>query len=424
MKSQSAKALLVAACGILSLISSRAYACCTCPAIDVIEIISCNNGKGCFADVSSTGCNSNDKKGCEVCTVENKLCCGYKPYTQGVGLSACPTSGGGGGPHCGGHPCSSVPKSLNGALFTRALRKSCRTRSASRPRLEPMPHCTDHRQPTLQLCAVLILCSTCFGQAVPRTAALKIVSVEKTSEIASSLVIPAKCDLAGNAWVRIAGDKVGAGPILRISPDGKTLVKYTLDAIPPEVAADARIRSFAPGAGDELVVLLEKQGEETQHYLVRYGSDGEFRSSSRLDAPLRPSFLGTFPSGDLLIGGDELPPDPKTLPAGTPISPNLKGFVGIFNNRGLLLRRIALKGDLKPKDQKAKNPAGDPYFKQDIEYRTAIVLSSAETGEDGNVYLMRNTPTGPVYVISPSGTVYKSISLIPPRARPVSARPK
>ena len=283
-----------------------------------------------------------------------------------------------------------------------------------------MPRANSHEHLTLRLCAVLILCSGLVGQSVPRTGVLKIVSTVRTGEIASSLVLPAKCDLTGNAWVRVAGDKVGAGPILKISPDGKKLVRYSLDAIPPEVASDARMRSFAPGPGDELVVLLEKQGEETQHYLVRYGSDGELRSTSRIEAPLRPSFVGTFPSGDLLIGGDELPPDPKTLAAGVPTSPNRKGFVGIFNNRGQLLRRISLKADLKPKEQKSKNPAGDPYIKQDKEYRTAMVLSSAETSEDGNIYLTRNAPFGPVHVISSSGTVRKSISLIPPNGARLS----
>lgn len=49
-----------------------------------------------------------------------------------------------------------------------------------------------------------------------------------------------------------------------------------------------------------------------------------------------------------------------------------------------------------------------------------MVLSSAETSEDGNIYLMRNTPSGPVHVISPSGTVRNSISLIPPKGARLS----
>jgi len=103
MKVSSSKLILLAICGILSS-ASTAYACCTCPAIDVIEIISCNNGNGCFAQVSSTGCNGNDRTACEKCVVANRLCCGYRPYTEASGPSACPTPPG--GPHCGGHPCS------------------------------------------------------------------------------------------------------------------------------------------------------------------------------------------------------------------------------------------------------------------------------------------------------------------------------
>jgi hypothetical protein len=283
-----------------------------------------------------------------------------------------------------------------------------------------MPHVSDRERATVHLCGVLILCVGALGQAEPRTGVLKVLSIVTTSEVASSLVLPAKCDATGNAWVRVASDKVGGGPILKITPDGKNLVRYTLDAIPPEVASDARMRSFAPGLGDELVVLLEKQTDEIQSYLVRYDSDGGFRSSSRIEAHLRPSFVGIFPSGDLLIGGEELPPDPKTLPAGQPSSPNRPAFLGLFNNRGQLLRRISIGGDLKPKKRPAETPAGERYFKIDTEYKSAMVLSIAETGEDGNIYLTLNTPAGPVHVVSPSGTVSSSLRLVPPKGANLS----
>ena len=42
------------------------------------------------------------------------------------------------------------------------------------------------------------------------------------------------------------------------------------------------------------------------------------------------------------------------------------------------------------------------------------MASSMELADDGNVYLMRHSPTGPVYVIAPSGQVLKRIALSPP----------
>jgi len=112
MKFRFTKLALFSTCGVFLLLTPKMYACCTCPAIDVIEQFTCDNGKGCFAQVASSGCNANDKTGCEKCTVQSKLCCGYRPYTQGVGARPCPVP-----PPCGGgHPCApttgklSVPK--------------------------------------------------------------------------------------------------------------------------------------------------------------------------------------------------------------------------------------------------------------------------------------------------------------------------
>ena len=41
-------------------------------------------------------------------------------------------------------------------------------------------------------------------------------------------------------------------------------------------------------------------------------------------------------------------------------------------------------------------------------------LSVAVSGEDGNVYLLRATPKGPIYVISPTGEVVRTLHLTPP----------
>src|SRR2546427_11867677 len=90
------------------------------------------------------------------------------------------------------------------------------TRWRYRARVNPMLRADSDKHVALYLCAVLTLCSGSLGQAVPRTGVLKILSSVTTNEVASSLVLPAKCDMTGNAWVRVASDKVGAGPILKI----------------------------------------------------------------------------------------------------------------------------------------------------------------------------------------------------------------
>ena len=94
-----ARVILFSICAAISFLTPKAYACCTCPAIDVLEISSCNNGHGCFSNYSSTGCNGADRTGCERCSQVQKLCCNCKPYSQATGTLACDQ------PICGGHPC-------------------------------------------------------------------------------------------------------------------------------------------------------------------------------------------------------------------------------------------------------------------------------------------------------------------------------
>jgi len=173
---------------------------------------------------------------------------------------------------------------------------------------------------------------------------------------------------------------------------------------------------FTPSPGGELTVLLEEKSEDGySDYLVRFDSDGGFGSASPVQGHFRGSYLGSFPSGDLLIGGVELPPDPKTIPAGVPLSPNRAPFVGIFDSRGQLLRRVVLPNDAKAKDEAGEGPAGQPYIKADAAYQAAMVFSFVNTGQDGDVYLTRDTNGGPVYSISPSGAALDVIDLTPPR---------
>jgi hypothetical protein len=222
-------------------------------------------------------------------------------------------------------------------------------------------------------------------------------------------------------YFRVHEGRTGGGPVLKVSADAKKVTRFSLDVVSLELLKDRkhqdtdylRIRNFAPGRNGELFMILEKTPEES--YLVQFDADGRYKSTSKIDARMRPTQIAAFGSGDLLIAGTEFLPDPKKLDASSPILNNPKPFTGLFNSRGQLLRRIVLHEDLEPKTEYEETPTGQKVVKIDRDYEKSIAFSTAEAAADGNIYLMRYTTVGPVYVLSPGGVVVKTIRLKPPK---------
>lgn len=72
-----------------------------------------------------------------------------------------------------------------------------------------------------------------------------------------------------------------------------------------------------------------------------------------------------------------------------------------------------LEDDVTKKD--AKQKPTDPSFSDADRVRNLIDVSYLQTADDGNAYLMRNTPRGPVFVVAPGGSV-RRLALVPPVA--------
>jgi hypothetical protein len=182
--------------------------------------------------------------------------------------------------------------------------------------------------------------------------------------------------------------------IVRVSAD--KAVRFLLSDIPE--ARRASIEDFSPGTnGDLFVITTTHIGiGKMESYVVHFDSDGKYVSKNRIElAGFIPSQIAVFGSGDFLLAG-------WRLYFADSSDANRRPFTGVFNSRGQLLATLRLAGDIK------KETAVD-------DFEEAISLSMAETGADGYVYFARAAANGPVFVISPSGRVVRTIPVSAPK---------
>lgn len=212
-----------------------------------------------------------------------------------------------------------------------------------------------------------------------------------------------KCDSNQNVFLRVY-DGNSASPVLRISADGSKSTKFSI----PEDSdtASARTQDFWVSQFGEVYVLVE-QPPETGNIFV-FDSDGKFKRKIQLDIPIRPHQIAVYPSGTLLVAGREPASADRRK-----IAANASPIVALFNNRGQLLKRIELKGEVKP-NVKA------PTEKPDLSYAEAVVASMAESDEEGNIYFVRRTSSGQVYRVKESGIAKSTVRLTAPEGASLS----
>jgi hypothetical protein len=179
-------------------------------------------------------------------------------------------------------------------------------------------------------------------------------------------------------------------PVLKITKEGKTGARFAIRSVPgfqQGVAYD-----FAVGfRGDVYLLAARRIGERE---VVRFEPDGKFASSFKLDPSIAPHDLAVFPSGELLVSGDELSTK-NHRPTG-------RNLLAIYDPGGRFVREISL-----PRDE--SRPVQD-----DESNESASVGTQAEPAEDGNMYLMRALEAPSVYVISSSGAVLRRIEVPSP----------
>jgi hypothetical protein len=221
-----------------------------------------------------------------------------------------------------------------------------------------------------------------------------------------------KCSSEGELYMRFARGTPEPGVSI-VADDRKQIRRLSLASL-PELNRSSLL-DFCPGSNHSTSFLIGRRSNPRgpiEHDIVTWKNDGT-AAITKIDIQPGVSLrqITALGSDTFVIAGYSMS-DAK----------GAKPFMGIFDDRGQLQKEISLTGDLEPKEvARAKlMPGGDEPTDA---FTGWLELSSLQTAEDGRAYLMRRSPEGPVFLISPGGTVQK-LKLVPPEKSAVLASVK
>jgi hypothetical protein len=249
---------------------------------------------------------------------------------------------------------------------------------------------------TRMLLPILVLSFLAEGRVAAQTSSGTLQELEVTpvpAEKAALTVIPIKCDSDQNIYVR-AGEGLSflARPVVRISADGEGTTRYSLDNVPDMQGGG--IDDFTPATGGEVFLIAVKSG---QKYLVTFDGDGKYVSKTVFDSEVDPKQIAAFESGDLFVAG-------TVGRAGSNGKRVRTAFAGVFNQDGKLLREVTINENNSSSTQRAQRR---------IMPATDLRVSTAQTGDDGNIYFVRYG-SKLIDVISPGGEIIRAIEVPAP----------
>jgi len=218
--------------------------------------------------------------------------------------------------------------------------------------------------------------------------------------------LPIKCSPNGEIYVRFT--YADSEPELtRISEDGRHISLLRLNRVPE--FSDAGIYDFAPGDDGEMFFLTGHGAPHipTTYYVAHFRRDGAYDSSLRLDTTFRRDFepmqLAAFSTGEFFVAG---------FAKGH--SNALEPFTAMFTAGGQFQRELVLPGDVGKKEITIADASPGQSLTEEEGLRGLLEISHLQLADDGNVYLMRNTPQGPVFAISAGGMVQRIPLDLPP----------
>jgi hypothetical protein len=227
---------------------------------------------------------------------------------------------------------------------------------------------------------------------------------------------PMKCGTDGRIYVQFVS--LDPEPEVNvISGDGKATYWISLNKVPG--LRDGHVQDFIPDPSRGGAFLLiggirESEGNgagsdnaaELQN-IVAFDEKGNYVSATKLQADFFITRFAAFAKGDeFLVTGY------RSKNLGSP-EEELSPVTALFSSSGELLRYIKLERDVNKDSVTQHFHGNEPVSLGEIQI---ISFSLVESGDDGNVYLVRGTPAGPVYSISPGGEAYR-ITLTPPSDR-------
>jgi hypothetical protein len=212
---------------------------------------------------------------------------------------------------------------------------------------------------------------------------------------------PPNCDAKGNLYLKTTPDGVSA--IHKLNSKGERIALFQPKSPGLQIDFSAY---FSIGPDGDLYELVYPH--EISRYVLVYGMKGNLKSTIKLQPgfAFMPYRLAVFPSGDLLVSGLEYDKDRNNRV--------MWPFNGIFSQDGTLRKELVLEDDNTIHDMavygdmrviSGHNPSSNH----------AVSWGSAETGPDGNVYLMRRLSPATFYAISADGRVVRRFTVDPGR---------
>lgn len=248
--------------------------------------------------------------------------------------------------------------------------------------------------------ALLAFCGELAGQ---EPAVLKPSSkVVLSGNFEAMIIDPARCDQEGNIYLK----GVESAPVTEISPEGREIARFSLDSVPDPEVKRGSFYAFAlnPRGG-----VFELVHTERQTFIVSFDSDGEYEGTVKLNAPgVYPYRIAAFPTGEFLLVG--------SVQGEGGAAAGVSADTAIFDARGDLVKTLSLVQDpaenpsTSPANPKAKGKIGE----RDVETERIIGSGDVFVGPDGNAYLVRNSKSPVVYVVTSQGTVVRRVILRAP----------
>jgi hypothetical protein len=263
----------------------------------------------------------------------------------------------------------------------------------------------------LFLCAASLLC---FAQDQLRIVA-SVPLPQQDARNSGFAWDPTRLGCAKDGTVMISanrGDERVSPLIVKVSASGALL--WAVDSENVAGLGKADLDDFAPGVGGELYLLVKRiaheysyidqdgqrvQGGYDDHpgdWLVRYDAEGRFLDKKPIMAAhvIR---IAVFPSGDVFM----LTYTIQGLPFRQGDAPHIHAVLaGIFSKDGILLHRV------NPPDFFLDGSSDRPH--------TPWPVPLPMLGPDGNVYVVKEGETPALAVISPDGSVLRSVALAVP----------
>jgi len=210
------------------------------------------------------------------------------------------------------------------------------------------------------------------------------------------------CDEDGNVYL---GAETWAGSIRKLNPKGDLLTTFDRYSNPDIEVYGAGSYALTPD-GDLYTWVGNKK--DRYFYVIVFGPDGKYKSKIKIDPgfPWIPGPFAVFRNGNLLMTGQEYDRD---------VRQTMLPFTALFRSDGKLLKEVWLEDDERIYNQAR---GGDPKLTSISvpANNRAVSWGRVQTGNDGNIYIMRWLSPAVFYVVSPSGEVVRRFTVDPGRS--------